>query len=103
MEAKNAPATLEKVRESLLKLNDTPFYLNELKGNIDEGVFVPAKTVNELRRTLCDKLINKEEKQVNKISVKNKKRERKHSPPIIAVSDGISNASGRVIPFLMKS
>lgn len=74
-EAKNAPATLDKVKESLSKLNETPFYLNELKGNIDDGVFVSAKTLNELRRNLCDKLSQKEEITINKISVSDKKRE----------------------------
>ena len=73
-EAKNAPVTLEKVRESLSKLNDTPFYLNELKGNIGDGVFAPAKTLNELRRKLCEALTVSSNQIINKVSYKDERR-----------------------------
>lgn len=66
-EAKNAPVTFEKAKESLSKLNDTPFYLNELKGDIDDGVFISARALNELRRELCEKLMAKEDKLINKV------------------------------------
>ena len=77
-EAKNAPATYEKVKESLVKLNDTPFYLNDLKGDIEDGVFIPLKSVNELRRNLCEKLMEKEDKVINTVQIKNKKRQERN-------------------------
>ena len=76
-EAKNAPATLDKVRESLGKLNETPYFLNELRGNIEDGVFVPAKALNELRRNLCEKLSEQKETIINEKSYSFKKREPK--------------------------
>ncbi len=73
-EALNAPVTKEKVKEALSKLNDTPFYLNELKCNIDDGVYVPQKTLNELRRNLCEKLSLQPEMVVNDVSFVNLRR-----------------------------
>ncbi len=73
-EARSAPASYEKIKEGLSKLTDTPFYLNELKCNMDEDVFIPQKTVNELRRRLCGLLTENNEIKINPFSMKKGKR-----------------------------
>lgn len=49
--AKNVPITKERLEKQLNKLNDTPFYFNNIEINLDENLFIPhISTINELRR-----------------------------------------------------
>lgn len=82
-EAKNAPATEEKIKDSLKKLNDTPFYANEIKVNLSQNVFIPVKAVNDLRREAVENLLKKENLIINEPVIKKGKREFKHSGYIV--------------------
>ncbi len=73
-EAKNAPASFGKIKEGLMKLNETPFYLNDLKCNMDEDVFIPQKTVNDLRRKICELLTEEKTVKLNEVTLKKEKR-----------------------------
>lgn len=53
----NRPTSKEEIIEKISKLGSTPFIINNLNINIDNGFFVSMKLLNELRRYLCDKLI----------------------------------------------
>lgn len=47
----NSPVTEERLKKQLNKLNDTPFYFENIKINLDNGLFIPhISTINELRR-----------------------------------------------------
>ena len=73
-QAMNLPASYDKIKENLSKLNDTPFYLNDLKCNMDEDVFIPLKSVNELRRKICAELMKSKEAYFNEVSLNKGKR-----------------------------
>jgi putative protease len=49
--AANAPLTMTKVEEQLVKLGDTPFYAESIYIELEEGSFLPVKELNELRRS----------------------------------------------------
>ena len=57
-EAVNVPTTKEVIIEKLNKLGDTPFICNLFDIELDENVFVPMKILNDLRRRVCEELIN---------------------------------------------
>ena len=48
--AKNAPADFENVKERLTQFGDTPFYLNNCDIVMDPDLFIPVKTLKDLRR-----------------------------------------------------
>lgn len=50
--------TKEDIINHLNKLNDTPYVLSDININLDKNVFVPVKTINELRRNALEKLNN---------------------------------------------
>lgn len=54
--AQNRPTDISAVEKQLSKLGDTVFTLGRLTADIDEGLFVPAGKLNELRRQLADRL-----------------------------------------------
>lgn len=56
--ALNVPTSKEVIIEKLSKLGDTPFVCNDFNIELDENVFVPMKVLNELRRRVCEELIN---------------------------------------------
>ena len=49
-EAQNRPLLFGDVQERLKKTGDTPFVFTKLKVDMDEDIFLPVKTLNELRR-----------------------------------------------------
>lgn len=51
-EAKGAPLTAEAVCERMSKLGGTQFYAGEITAEVDEGLYVSAATLNELRRCI---------------------------------------------------
>ncbi len=65
-EAKNVPTTKEILIEKLGKLGDTPFKCDNFEIELDDNVFIPMKILNDLRRKVCEELINKRS-NVNKI------------------------------------
>ena len=58
--ASERPLTLESVSRQLSRLGNTPFYLEkcDLSG-LDEGLFIPVKALNDLRRSAVEKLTPK--------------------------------------------
>ncbi|MEG0230202.1 MAG: U32 family peptidase, partial [Oscillospiraceae bacterium] len=48
--ALNKPMTADSAKESISKLGGTPFYLCEFDAQISDGVMLPAKDINALRR-----------------------------------------------------
>lgn len=49
-ESKNVALTEEKIIEQLEKLNDTAYYIEDIKVNLQEGSFMPISQINGLRR-----------------------------------------------------
>lgn len=56
--ALNVPTNKEVIIEKLNKLGDTPFICNSFNIDLDDNVFVPMKILNDLRRRVCEELIN---------------------------------------------
>lgn len=54
--ALNRPTDIHFLEKQLSRLGDTVFMLGEVTADIGEGLAVPAGRINELRRTLTDKL-----------------------------------------------
>ena len=54
--AMNRPTDISAIEKQLSKLGDTVFRLGQLSADIDDGLFVPAGKLNELRRKLSEKL-----------------------------------------------
>ncbi len=54
-EAKKSPVTKERLQESLCKLGDYPYYVEEIHGEI-ENIFLPVSVINEVRRNAMDEL-----------------------------------------------
>lgn len=54
--AMNVPMSEEKLTASLQKLGGTPYYLNDIKIELEDGITVPVSHINELRRELTAKL-----------------------------------------------
>ncbi len=47
------PLDAERLKEQLLKLGSTPFEAESAEAEIDEGITVPVKDINDTRRRLC--------------------------------------------------
>lgn len=54
--AEKAAATEDSITERMGKLGGTPFFAGELSADVDEGLFIPAAELNQLRRSLCEEL-----------------------------------------------
>ena len=54
--AQNRPTDISAFEKQFSKLGDTVFTLSEITADIDDGLFVPAGRLNELRRELAEKL-----------------------------------------------
>ena len=61
--ASKRPMDRDSVRKQLSRLGNTPFEATEIDINIDskdkEGIFVPVSELNELRRQLCENMMNR--------------------------------------------
>lgn len=66
--AKSQPVTMERVRQQMDKLGNTPFIWENLDIQMDDSIFVPMKTLNEARHqaleTLKDNLLQKYRRNV---------------------------------------
>lgn len=54
--ARNSPTDFNSLEKQLSKLGDTVFFYGSLTADIDDGLFIPAKKINELRRNVIEKL-----------------------------------------------
>lgn len=70
-EAVNVPTTKEVIIEKLNKLGDTPFVCDSFEVVIDENVFVPMKLLNDLRRSVCEELINIRSNSCREVIIEN--------------------------------
>lgn len=69
--AKNAPITENDILKQLSKLGKTPFTLSQANIDIDQGIFINIKDINELRRLAVAKLVElRENKKVDVIDTK---------------------------------
>lgn len=57
--AQKSPTNAESLEKQLSKLGDTVFALGNITADIDDGLFVPAGKLNELRRAVIEKLTYK--------------------------------------------
>lgn len=57
--AQNRPVTKEEIEKQLLKLGQTSFEVSEKEILCDEGIFMPLKSINELRRNALERLEEK--------------------------------------------
>lgn len=62
-QANNAPTDEEAVCSRMAKLGGTQFFAGEITAEVDEGLFVPAASLNALRRELCEKLSEEVERE----------------------------------------
>ena len=62
----NRPLTKARIKEQLYKLGDTPFEINTLTLNAEDGITVPIKEINEVRRSVCDMLFSELTKRESK-------------------------------------
>lgn len=66
LSAISAPVAYDSVQRSLSKLGSTPFCLDGFSLELDEGLYVSVKALNDLRRALTDKLVAQTERTVAK-------------------------------------
>lgn len=52
------PTSKDDIINHLAKLNDTPYYLENININMDEDIFIPIKVINDIRRLAIEKLNN---------------------------------------------
>ncbi|MBD5136997.1 MAG: U32 family peptidase [Lachnospiraceae bacterium] len=54
----NQPATSDKIEKQLIKFGGTPFEAASIDIDLDDGLFIPVKSLNELRRNAVKSLID---------------------------------------------
>lgn len=57
--AHNTPLEKQRINQQLSKLGSTPFLAEHIQINIDEGISMPIRDINEMRRHATDMLIEK--------------------------------------------
>ena len=62
-QAVNRPLETKRIKEQLLKLGQTPFEARSVSISADEGITVPVKELNAVRREACEELIRLREKR----------------------------------------
>ena len=55
-EAQNKPLSEQRIREQLCKMGSTPFFVENLKINIDDGLVLPISDLNNIRRLAAQEL-----------------------------------------------
>lgn len=55
----NSKTTKDNIYTQLNKLNDTPYKIDHITINVDDNIFIPLKSINELRRQAIDELNKK--------------------------------------------
>lgn len=55
--ALHKPMDEKRLRDQLLKLGSTPFECDDINITIDEGITIPIKEINSVRRECCESLI----------------------------------------------
>lgn len=98
-QAQHTPLTYERTEEQLRKLGDTPFSINTITIDIDEGITVPIKEINNVRRKLCDmlcrELSQRKTKRVNNIDLDFEKNNK--TPDMYLTAEVMTEAQGKVL------
>ena len=65
----NNPLTKDTLHKQLSKLNDTPFYIEDLEVDIEDNLFISLSEINEIRRQIVNSIyeLNKPERKINDI------------------------------------
>lgn len=58
LKAQNAPLTYDNIKKHFHKLGDTPFVLDDVEIIMDDNIFLPVRSLNEIRRNLVLELMN---------------------------------------------
>ena len=58
-EAKNAPISKDRIKKQVEKMGNTPFVCKNTIIDMDDNIFISIKELNELRRLIISKLIDK--------------------------------------------
>ena len=70
----NSGTSIDRIKEQLLKLGNTPFICNKIDVSINDNVFIPIAKLNELRRDAIDKLISIRENTKKEVIVNEKEK-----------------------------
>jgi U32 family peptidase len=68
-EAINQPLTKERLTDQINKLGNTPYYIDNIKIDIDNNVMLPIKEINEIRRLAIEELSNLRMKRYNRNNI----------------------------------
>ena len=81
--AQNKPLSEQRIREQLCKMGSTPFFVESLKINTDDGLVLPISELNNIRRLAAQELeeliVRSYKRQVQSVYIK---------------ADGINNTEG---------
>lgn len=66
----NAPLSKERIITQLTKLGETPFICQEIDISVDSNIFISIKELNDLRREVVTKLIEKRENKKREVIIK---------------------------------
>lgn len=58
-EAQNSPTTKEKIINQISKTGNTPFEFEDIKLELDDNLFIPVSSLNELRRNALEELMSR--------------------------------------------
>lgn len=94
LDAKSHPLTRENVEEKLRKTGETIFCFEELSIDLEEGLFLPVRSLNELRRAAFDLLKAELQKKDQRTDAREIPEPKEDIPP--------GKASPELIAHLMK-
>lgn len=77
--ARKLPLTIEKIKEQMSKLGNTPYMLENIEINLEDGAMTPLSVLNDLRRKAVLQLTRKRQNfnnrvRVNRVDIDNKIR-----------------------------
>lgn len=93
------PMDKERLISQLSKLGDTAFSIQEIYVDIDEGITVPIKEINNTRRIACEKLWNERAKvrEQRIVEVKVYDCEAKENSPVYLTAEVMTIEQGRAV------
>ena len=57
--AKNRAVSPDEIRERVSKLGNTCFYVESIESDLEDGLFIPVKQINDIRRRATDEITEK--------------------------------------------
>jgi len=95
-EAEKKAISIEEIKTQLSKLGGTPYQAEKIEIELDEGLWVSVKEMNEIRRNLVEKLNQRRIEKYNresKLFVGSKRKVIKKTPHKIKLTYAVSNVS----------